>query len=113
MKKHAYLTQIEEICKNNHLKVEDIFEILKKTYPNVWLATVYRWVNYLVQQWKMRKIENIDKTAYYETVTNPHIHFIDEETWKIFDIPLDKISVDAEIVGDISDIRIIWKLKKA
>jgi hypothetical protein len=35
MEKHAYLTQIEEICKNNHLKVEDIFEILKKTYPNV------------------------------------------------------------------------------
>jgi hypothetical protein len=26
---------------------------------------------------------------------------------------LDKISVDAEIIGDISDIRIIWKLKKA
>jgi len=28
----------------------------------------------------MRKIENIDKIAYYETIVDSHIHFIDEET---------------------------------
>jgi Fe2+ or Zn2+ uptake regulation protein len=42
MKTHAYLLNIKEICRNNHLTVDDIFEKLKKSHPKVGRSTVYR-----------------------------------------------------------------------
>jgi len=111
MKTHKYLDEIKEICKWKHLTVDEILLQLKKKYPKAWIATVYRAVDFLVKKWEMRKIENIDKTSYYETLIEPHIHFIDEQTWKIFDISLEKISVDESLFDKISDIRIIWRLK--
>jgi Fe2+ or Zn2+ uptake regulation protein len=42
MKTHAYLLDIKEICRDNHLTVDDVFEKLKKVYPKVGRSTVYR-----------------------------------------------------------------------
>ena len=111
MKSHKYLDEVKNICKKRHLTVEDILVELKKKHPKVWIATVYRAVNFLVKTWEMRKIENIDKIAYYETIVDSHIHFIDEETWEIIDIPVDKFQLDNSLFETITDIRIIWKLK--
>ncbi len=112
MKKPMYMEEILEICYNNHLTVEEILNKLKKKFPKVWIATVYRSVNFLVKEWKMRKIENINKTTYYETLDKPHLHFIDEETWEIIDIPFESIEIKSPIFEQISDIRIFWKIKK-
>jgi len=112
MKTHKYLDEILEICKNKHLTVEEISELLKEKEITAGVATIYRWVKHLVKNWKMRKIEWINKTNYYETLCEPHIHFIDEETGQILDLPMDKISLPDWIFDKISDIRIIWKIKK-
>lgn len=112
MKKHKYLEEILDLCKWKHLTAEQIYENLKESYKTIWLATVYRSLQVLVKQWKIRKIENIDKTTYYETVARPHIHFIDEDTGEILDIDPDIIEIKKEWFFDkICDIRIIWKIK--
>ena len=111
VKKHRYLDEIKKICMNNHLTVEQIYNKLKNDYPNVWIATVYRAVNFLVKEKVLRKIINIDKVAYYETFIKPHAHFIDEETGKIVDIPLDQVCLDSSLFDKISDVKIIGKLK--
>jgi len=112
MKPHKYAESIKEICINKHLTIENILKELKKTSPWVWLATIYRTVDFLVNKWEMRKIDNIDKTSYYETIINPHIHFIDEDTKEIIDIPLDSVNINDDLFSKISDIRVIWKIKK-
>jgi len=113
MKSYKYLDDIIKICKKKHLTVEEILAKLKKKYPRVWIATVYRAVNFLVKKWKMRKIENINKITYYETLVDFHIHFIDEKTGKIVDIPADKFQLDNNLFESITDVRIIWKLKSS
>ena len=72
---------------------------------------MYRAVDFLVNQKILRKIVNIDKDAYYETLLEPHAHFIDEETGEIIDIPLEKIKIDSSLFDKISDIKIVGKLK--
>ena len=112
VKKHRYLDDIKKICEHNHLTVEEIYNELKKIYPKVWIATVYRAVDFLVSEKILRKIVNINKVAYYETLLEPHAHFIDEDSWKIVDISFDKIWIDESLFDKISDIKIIWKLKE-
>ena len=111
-KKHRYLDEVKQICTNKHLTVEQIYSELKKKYPNIWMATVYRAVDFLVNEKILRKIVNIDKISYYETLITPHAHFIDEETAQIIDIPLEEIWLDNSLFDKISDVRIIWKMKK-
>ncbi len=91
MKKHFYLEDILNICKHNHLTVDQIYDALKMKYPSIGRATVYRNVDLLAKQWKLRKIE-VDKISYYETVVEQHFHVIDKKSWKIIDLPPQQIN---------------------
>ena len=115
MKKPQYLEDIINICKYNHLSPEDIYLKLKEKYPNIWIATVYRSINCLLKEWKLRKIVSLNWKIYYETFIHPHFHIIDEETWKIIDISEDSIQISPELknkIKYIKNINIIWKLKE-
>ncbi len=90
MKKHFYLQDIIDICKHNHLTAEQIYEKLKQKNPSVWRATVYRNVDLLVKEWKLRKIE-VDKISYYETVIENHFHIIDKKEGKIIDLDPEEV----------------------
>ena len=115
MKKYKYLNEILEICKNNHLTAEDIFIELKKTYPKVWIATVYRSINYLLKQGKLRKVANIWGKIYYETFVNFHLHLIDETTGEIIDLSEEDIKISKNLkekLLHVSNINIFGKIKK-
>jgi len=97
MKKHFYLDEIINICNNKHLSAEEIFLELKKVYPKVWQASVYRNIDKLVEQKKLKKISGIQKKTIYESTIKPHIHFVDQKTWKIIDIDFDYSSINIPI----------------
>ena len=99
MKKHYYLDDILKICEHKHLTVEKIYEQIKKKYPNAWRATIYRSVWYLVEQWKLRKIE-VNKISYYETVLQNHFHVIDSKTGEIMDLPPEKV---VDFINNLKD----------
>jgi Fe2+ or Zn2+ uptake regulation protein len=66
MKRHYYHEEILKICDNKHLTAEEIFEKLKKKYHQVGISTVYRNVEELTKQGKLKKITNIGKKAVFE-----------------------------------------------
>ena len=114
MSKHKYTDDILKICENNHLTWEEIFLKLKEKHPEVWLATVYRSINFLVKNWKLRKITTIKWKVYYETFTKQHFHFINEETGQIIDISPEDIQISEKLlkkIKNINNINIFGNLK--
>jgi len=93
MKTHAYLLDIKEICRDNHLTVDEIFEKLKKIYPKVGKSTIYRNVEEMTKIWVLTKLIGIQDKAIYELTRDNHIHLIDRETWYIKDLYIDNINI--------------------
>ncbi len=109
MKPFFYHDDILDICTENHLTVDEIFKNIKKTHPKVWISTVYRNIEELVQNWKLKKITNIWKKALFEKNKWFHIHLIDENTWKIIDKDCEILNLNLPKWFQAKDIEITVK----
>lgn len=94
-RKHFYKNEIVNICYKNHLSVDKIFYKLKKLYPKVGLSTVYRNVEELIIDNKLKQVKLKSKKKIYEANIGSHTHLIDVKTWKIQDIYFVNIDLDA------------------
>lgn len=114
MKTHFYTNEIIKICDNNHLTVDEIFEILSKKFPNAWKSSVYRNVEELSQKWELKKVIWAWKKTFFEKTKKEHIHLIDTESWKILDLDIDITSwlnLPVWFKIDEMDVKIFWKFK--
>lgn len=81
---------IQEFLKNNksHPQVQDIFLAIKKKYPKIGYATIYRNLKILKDQGLIQEIK--DKNgSHFDPNTIIHPHFKCIQCDKIYDIPLD------------------------
>jgi len=112
MKTHAYLSIIQEICKENHLNVDEIYDKLKLIHPKAWRSTVYRNVEEMTKEWILTKLSWIWEKTIYELTKWNHIHIIDTQTWEIIDIDVDKFDIPGLpkwFKIEFSDIKLFWK----
>ncbi|MDD3238471.1 MAG: Fur family transcriptional regulator [Candidatus Gastranaerophilales bacterium] len=72
-----------------HPSADYIYNILKKTYPNISLATVYRNLNKLAELGVIKKIEGLEASDHFDHNTFEHYHLICIECGRIFDVPAD------------------------
>lgn len=77
-----------------HPTAEYVHEILKKTEPNISLATVYRNLNQMAAKGIIKKIEGLEQSVHYDHNTHEHYHFICDNCKKVYD-------VSAEIAPEI------------
>jgi len=108
MKTPYYQDDIIKICDNNHLSVDEIFVRLKKIYPNVGRSTIYRNVENMVKDGKLRKITSLWDKALFEKNKWFHIHLFDEKTKKLIDLE-EEINIKLPENFEISDMEIIIK----
>ncbi len=111
MKTHYYIDDIVDICTDKHLTVDQIFSILQEKYPEIWRSSVYRNVEQLSEKWKLNKVIWIGKKAYFEANIWNHIHLIDENTWEIIDMPIDRLNLEnlpKNFNINSTDIKIFW-----
>ncbi len=80
---------LETIKSIYHPTVNDIYEQVKKNYPQIGKATVYRNVNLLVEDGLLRKICIGEKEAVYDWDLDSHYHLRCSECKNIYDIDLD------------------------
>lgn len=97
MKKHYYHEAIISLCTHKHLTTDEIFFSLKKKFPQIGIATVYRNVKSLTEIGKLTKVTVEGKNDCYEANHGNHGHIVDTSTGTIqdIDIPqeiLDKLS---------------------
>jgi Fur family peroxide stress response transcriptional regulator len=84
----------------NHPTVEEIYEEVKKRYPFVSLATVYRTVETLEQMGLAKKVCYWGSSARYDANTEEHHHLICVKCGAIRDIYIDReIDIPKELEG--------------
>ena len=112
MKKHYYYDSIVELCDNNHLTIEEIISGLEKRFDTVWKSSIYRNVEDLIIEWRLKKLVLAWKEVYYEKTKTNHIHLIDINTWTIMDIEESftlPIKIPDNFVTKNLDIKIYWE----
>jgi Fe2+ or Zn2+ uptake regulation protein len=67
--------------------------------PVISRATVYNTLNLLVEKKLLRQSVMDDGRSVYDPNLEPHHHFIDDETGRIYDIPWDDVQV-----GSVDDL---------
>lgn len=69
-----------------HLTADEIYDGLKKSGKNVSVATVYRNLKILVDEFKITTITTDNKKQVYDKTCKPHDHFICNECHSIYDL---------------------------
>ena len=93
MKTHYYSEKIIEICTHKHLVVDEIYTELLKDFPEVGKSSIYRNVEELSIEWKLKKLAWIWKKTYFESNIWEHIHIIDDKSWEIFDLKIEDLNI--------------------
>jgi len=82
------LTTIYETLRDDpsHPSADEIFLRVRKTLPRISLGTVYRNLQRLVEEGKLRVLPSGGRSTRYDPVVTEHDHFICRQCGKIFDV---------------------------
>jgi Fur family transcriptional regulator, peroxide stress response regulator len=70
----------------SHPSAEDIHKVIKKRYPMISLATVYKTLDLLKRLYIVQELGFADKSARYETNNKAHINMVCMSCGKISDV---------------------------
>ena len=88
---------------NYHPTVDEIYDIVRKKYPKVSLATIYRNVEQLTQMNKIWKIELPNEPARYDGNMEKHHHVRCSKCNAINDVWIEKEVTDLIDIGSIKN----------
>ena len=113
MKTHYYKQYIIDICEEKHLTVDQIVSELQSIFKEVGKSSIYRNVEELVQEWKLKKLSWLWNKTYFEKEKEDHIHLIDKTSWKIVDFDLRDVIQLSNLPDNFKtedfDIKIYWQ----
>ncbi|MCB0422356.1 MAG: transcriptional repressor [Bdellovibrionales bacterium] len=84
VQKSTILKNLQERC--DHPSALDVYHSIKSELPQVSLATVYRNLEDLSQQGKVRKLDTLDDITRFDGNISPHSHVICSHCGAIEDI---------------------------
>ncbi len=90
---------LEVIRKNGHATIDFIYSEVKKQYPSISIATVYKNIHNLYEKGVLKEIKPRNDKAFYELAVSTHYHFICINCNTIYDIE----SCDKEILSKCSE----------
>ncbi|ROR31937.1 Fur family peroxide stress response transcriptional regulator [Mobilisporobacter senegalensis] len=74
-----------------HPTADTIYMHIREQYPNISLGTVYRNLNFLLEQGEIIKVECGDGCDHFDGNREPHNHFICKECHKLLDLEMESI----------------------
>jgi Fe2+ or Zn2+ uptake regulation protein len=94
--------------------VEDIYIVIKKTYPDISLATVYRNLNLLSEEGQIRRIQIPDSAERFDKTLTAHYHIYCTACLTFNDVAMDYLNNIDELVRnttgyDITEHDIVFK----
>jgi Fur family peroxide stress response transcriptional regulator len=69
----------------NHPTAEQIIEYIKKNHPNISVATVYKVLEFLIENELIRRVKNEEDIMRYDALTKKHHHLYCTESNRIED----------------------------
>jgi Fur family iron response transcriptional regulator len=88
----------------SHPSADEVLVQARKRLPGISVATIYNTLNLFVEHGLLRTFSLSQNHTVYDACTDPHHHFIDDETGRIHDLPIDAVRVSHDNFDDF-DIR--------
>ena len=94
-----------------HPTADIIYMNIKKQYPNISLGTIYRNLNFLLEQGEIIKVDCGDGCDHFDSNIEPHCHFVCTQCHKLVDLDMKSIheindianeGFDGEIEGNVT-----------
>lgn len=80
---------LEELRKNKrHPSAEDLYLFLKKKFPRIGIATIYRNLRMMTKEGLVKEIKLQGGLLRYDGDIQNHMHFLCKKCEKIYDLPL-------------------------
>ena len=83
------LSIVEELYGHIHMSVEELFAEIKKKFPAVSLATIYKNINAMMDKGFISEVQIPNQKSKYELVKSSHSHVVCQKCGKVEDITLD------------------------
>lgn len=83
-----YVLQTDE-----HPSADQVWARVREGFPMVSRATIYNTLNLLVHKGLVREHILAEGRVVFDPKLEPHHHFVDEDTGRIFDVPWDAVTV--------------------
>lgn len=91
------------ITSRQHPSAEDIYKRIRRQYPTISLATVYKTLETLEQEGFISKVTPLHETARYDANRTRHHHFICVKCHAIEDFSteaLEQLQLPRDVIGD-------------
>ncbi len=104
---------LKSLGKHTHPNIDELYEDIKKDFPSVSLATVYKNVNTLEDENLIRKVSVPNGKSKYDIFIHPHIHIVCNSCQNVLDIPYcDELdvyqkSIEKNIRNEVASIDIV------
>ncbi len=89
---------VNEIEKKGHINIDDLYESLKKSFPYISLATVYKNINAMVKNGFLSEVKIPKMKTKYELTKDEHAHLICIKCGRLEDIFIDTQSINNAII---------------
>lgn len=76
-----------------HPSADEVHEAVLQRFPMISRATVYNTLNLFVEKGLIRRHSFADGHTVFDPNSEPHHHFIDDDSGEIFDLPWDALEV--------------------
>ncbi|MDX4047559.1 transcriptional repressor [Aliarcobacter skirrowii] len=88
---------IEELYKNGHMNIDDLYKKLLDRFPSVSLATIYKNINSMVEKLFLSEVKIPNAKTVYELSKNEHAHLVCSNCKAVIDIELDSSDISKQI----------------
>ncbi len=99
------LSIVGELDGHVHMSVEELYEAIKKKFPSISLATVYKNINAMMEKNFILEVKIPNKKSKYELAKASHSHVLCQECGKVEDISLDLHDLTAK-AANMTDYKI-------
>ena len=93
------LSIVEELYGHIHMSIEELFSEIKKKFPAVSLATIYKNINTMMDKGFISEVQIPNQKSKYELVKPSHSHVVCQKCGKVEDISLDLDSIAHKVAN--------------
>ncbi len=97
---------------DTHPSADEVLARVRKDFPVVSRATVYNTLNLFVEKGLLRQLVLTEGRVVFDPRTDPHHHFVDEESGRVYDVPWTELDVSrvAELEGfDVREYQVVMR----
>ena len=84
-----------------HPSAEMVYQMLRESYPDISLATVYRNLNLFKEQGLISSVCSVHGTERFDAETTPHVHFVCDCCDRVLDLA--QITIPEALTHQVDD----------